>query len=295
MRHYTLKNLYILLGEAGYLRWLPDKLYLKLLYKAMTNKTLRFGLLTTYNEKLQWLKLYYHNPRHTMYVDKYAVRTIIKEEIGEQYLVPLLFLYTSVEEIEWEKLPNQFVMKCTHGSGFNIICKDKKELDIQDATKKLQKWLKCNWQWVGKEWPYKHVVPRIIVEQYMAEDSLIPLIDYKVLCFNGVPKLIEVHRNRFQENWSQDFYDVSWNKLSISQKINGLPNSGLISPKPANLHEMLDLSGKLAKGEPHVRVDWYMVGEKLYFGELTFFNGSGFYLFDNSEDDLLLGSWIDLG
>lgn len=279
------------LGDRGFLNWLPDKPYLKLVYWGETKKRLNLKTPITFNEKLQWLKLYDRKPEYTRYVDKFEVRSFIAETIGEDYLIPLLGIYTSVDEIQWDKLPNSFVLKCTHGSGCNIICKDKNELDIEKAKIKLNKWLKKSWFWFGREWPYKDVKPRIICEKFISDtDSDLPPTDYKVLCFNGKAKLIEVHIDRFGQH-KQDFYTTEWEKTSISQ---GFPVSDLLIDKPIVLEKMLSLSEILAKNTSHVRIDWYIVKNKLFFGEITFYDGSGFTPFDDVNDDILLGSWIKL-
>lgn len=274
---------------------LPDIIYLKMRYRYHTGKKLNLKEPRTFNEKLQWLKLYDRKPEYSIYVDKYAVRSFIAETIGEEYLIPLIGVYNCVEDIDWDSLPKKFVLKCTHGSGANIICTDKDKFDIEKAKKKLKKWMNKNWYWYGREWPYKDVVPRIIIicEQYLTDSGDVPddyKVDYKVLCFNGKAKLIEVHIDRYGDH-RQDFYDTNWNKTKISQDP---PKSDLVYSKPDKLEEMIILSEKLAAEMIHVRIDWYIIKDKLYFGEITFFDGSGFVPFEDYNDDLLLGSWIKL-
>jgi len=276
-------------GMHGLINWLPDRLYLKLVYWCEFNKKLNLESPVTYSEKLQWLKLFDRNPEYSTYVDKYAVRSYINKVIGDQYLIPLLGVYDSVEEIKWGLLPNKFVLKCTHGSGSNIICTDKNKLDVQTSIMKLNKWMKKSWYWFGREWPYKDVRRRIICEKFISETDSTPN-DYKVLCFEGKAKLIEVHMNRFG-NHNQDFYDVNWNKTEISQRT---PISNIILKKPQILEKMIQLSEVLAQNKHHVRIDWYVVENKLYFGEITFFDASGFCPFDKEEYDLMLGGWINL-
>jgi len=219
------------------------------------------------------------------------VRSYISETIGEQYLIPLLGVYDSVEEINWDSLPNKFVLKCTHGSGSNIICTDKDKLDIQTSKIKLNKLMKKSWYWFGREWPYKNLMPRIVCETFISETDNTP-DDYKVLCFNGKAKLIEVHIDRYG-NYTQDFYDEEWNKTDISQS-QYVKTSDFVYEKPRQFEKMIQLSEQLAANMRHVRIDWFMVRDKLYFGEVTFYDASGFDLFDNEEDDYLLGSWINL-
>ncbi len=283
------RRLIRILGEKGIFNRVSDKQYLKLVYWGETGKKLNLDNPKTFNEKLQWIKLYDRKPEYSTYVDKYAVREYISEKIGDKYLVPLIGVYNNVDEIVWDKLPGKFVIKCTHGSSCNIICSNKSELNIDEAKAKLNKWMKKSWFWFGREWPYKNVKPRIICEEYISENDEVP-DDYKVMCFNGEPKCIQVHKGRFKEHL-QNYYDTEWNVMELSQ---GLPTIDEECEKPEMLDEMLELSRVLSKDINHVRVDFYYVNKKLYFGELTFFDASGFYLFEPEEYDYLLGSWIKL-
>lgn len=277
------------LGSRDLLNWLPDRIYLKLAYRGMIGKKLNLDNPVTYNEKLQWLKINDRNPEYSMQVDKYEVQQHIRETIGGQYLIPLLGLYNSVEEIDWDSLPDRFVLKCTHGSGTNIICADKEKLDMEEAKAKLNRWMKRSWYWFGREWPYKNIKPRIICQEFISDTGKTP-DDYKVLCFNGKAKFIEVHMDRFSDH-RQDLYDEEWNKVSIIQ---GMMPSEFVYGKPACFHEMMRLSEKLAADMYHVRIDWFVVNDRLYFGEITFYDGAGFYAFDNEEDDRMMGSLIHL-
>ncbi len=279
------------LNDHGMLNWLPDTVAIKMMYKIKMGKKLQLDNPMTFNEKLQWIKLYDRKDEYIEMVDKYAVRELIKRKIGEDYLIPLLGVWDCAEDIDFEQLPNQFVLKCTHDSGSVIFCKDKNNFDVDAAIKSLKKHLKRSGFTHGREWPYKNVPRRIIAEKYMSDESGCELKDYKVLCFNGEPKLIELHRGRYGIH-TQDFYDVNWNRTNISQV--GTPNAVDKFPVPESFEQMLELSRILSKGIPHLRVDWYSIYGKLFFGELTFFDGSGFDPFDNPDDDLLLGSWIKL-
>lgn len=281
------------LGNHHLLNWMPDKLYLQLIYKVRTGRKLNLKNPQGYGEKLQWIKLYDRKPEYIQMVDKYTVREYIKTQIGEQYLIPLLGVWEDPREIDFSLLPEQFVLKCTHDSGSVCICKDKTNFDTAAAIKKLSRYQKIGTYWKTREWPYKHVKARIIAEQYMEDESGDELKDYKVLCFNGVPKLIELHRGRFNVH-TQDFYDTDWNKTDISQDRVGLPLTTEVMPKPACFEEMMEKSALLSKGIPHLRVDWYSINGRLYFGELTFFDASGFDLFDRESDELMLGGWIQL-
>ena len=280
-----------ILGDKRFLNWLPDRTYLKLVYLSETGRILNLDNPQTYNEKLQWLKLYDRRPEYSIYADKYAVRSYIAETIGEQYLIPLLGVYNSVEEIDWGSLPDKFVLKCTHGSGSNIICSDKSKLNVEEAKKKLRKWMKHSWYWFGREWPYRNVIPRIICEQFIETDDGKAPIDYKVMCSNGEPKLIQVHIDRYGDTYTMDFYDINWEKTSICQ---GVPISKKTLEKPKNFHLMLNFARMLTKDMPYARIDFYEQNEVLYFGEITLYPTSGFALFENDNHDVDLGSWIYL-
>lgn len=268
-----------------------DEEYLKKLYKFRMGKELDLNNPETFNEKLQWLKIHNRNPLYTTMVDKYAVKKYVADKIGEKYIIPTLGVWDNVEDIAFNKLPKQFVLKCTHDSGGIVICKDKSVLDFNEAKKKLKKSLETNFFLKWREWPYKNVKRRIIAEEFLEDANANELVDYKVLCFNGEPKIVEVHKGRFNGQHTTDNYDIFWNKTDIEQY--DLPKSDEIMPKPAFLEEMLRLSKLLSKDLVHVRVDWYFANNRLYFGELTFFDGSGFNLFCGDADELL-GSWIKL-
>ena len=282
-------------AARGHYDEMPDEEFLKRMYKAKTGRTLHLDDPKTFNEKLQWLKIHDRNPAYVEMVDKLAVKDYIKNKIGSQYVIPTLGVWDCFEQIDFAHLPNQFVLKCNHDSGHVAICKDKASFNMTKAQKELNYSLSHNYYYRYREWPYKNVPPRIFAEQYMEDQSGQELRDYKVLCFHGEPKLIELHQGRFSDHPTQDFYDVDWNKLPISQS--GNPQYKVtqdVYPRPSVLEEMLRLSKVLSQGIPHIRVDWYDIKDQLYFGELTLYDGSGFVLFDNPEDDLMLGSWIQL-
>ena len=245
------------------------------------------------NKKLQWLKIHDNNPAYSKMVDKYEVKQYIGELLGQQYVIPTLGVWDRFDDIDFESLPNQFVLKCTHDSGGLVICKDKPQLDIESARKKINKCLKKDYYLETREYPYKGVKPRIIAEKYMEQPEVSSLNDYKVLCFSGKAKLIEYHVARFTDKHTQDFYDAEWNKTSITQGGYSAV-SDYCAPKPICLGEMIRLSELITQNMAHCRVDWYEIDGKLYFGEITFYDGSGIESFDKYEDDLLLGSWIDL-
>ena len=277
-------------SRRGWLSWMSDKSYLKKVYRLKIGKPLNLDNPQTFNEKLQWLKLYNRDPKYTNLVDKYEVRNYIANTIGEEYLIPLLGVWDKFDDINFDELPQQFVLKCTHDSGSVIVCKDKRQFDVKKAKKKLSYCMKNNGYNFGREWPYKNIKPRIIAEKYMEDEGSAELKDYKILCFNGEPKLIQIHSGRFDAH-TQDFYDCNWNKLDIRQ---GSPMSNTVMEKPSCIDEMCALTQKLSNIAPHVRIDWYFVNNRVYFGEITFFDGSGFDKFEPQEWDDKLGSWITL-
>lgn len=277
--------------HRGYLRFIPDKLYLRLSYYFKIKQRLNLKEPVSYNEKLQWLKLYDRNPEYTRLVDKYQVREYIRSKIGANYLIPLLGVYDSFDEIDFEKLPNEFVLKCTHDSGGIVICKNKKDLNISEARRKINRALKRNYYYVHREWPYKNLKPRIICEKLMVDESGTELKDYKIFCFNGTPKLIQVDYDRFI-NHKRNYYDTHWRYIPVS--VQYPTDSNTTINKPDTLKKMLKLSKELSEGYPHVRVDFYSIKDKIYFGEITFYHEAGFGKFDPNEYNDKLGSWIVL-
>ena len=281
-------------ASKGYLNWVPDSIYLRILYKALIHKKCNLKHPVTYNEKLQWLKLHDRKPQYARMVDKYEVRSFIAETLGDQYLIPCYGVFDSVEEINFESLPDQFVLKCTHDSGSVEICKNKNHFQKKEAMERLKKAMKKNYYNTYREWPYKNVKPRIIAEKYMVDESGDDLKDYKIMCFNGKVKIIETHENRFTKGktHTQTFYDRDWNKLDIMQE--GLLPVKEEREKPALMDNMIELSERIAKDMLHARIDWYLIQGKIYFGEITFYDGSGFEPFPNQKDDLFLGSLLQL-
>lgn len=276
--------------------FIPDPMYLRLAFKFYTGRTLDLKTPRTFNEKLQWLKLHDRKPEYTVMVDKVKVRSYVSEKIGPQYLIPCLGVWNAPDEIDFNSLPDQFVLKCNHNSGTGMcICKDKGRIDAGEIRAGLQRGLEENYFYLGREWPYKDVPRRIIGEKYLADGSGTGLKDYKVLCFHGDPKLIQLHIGRFTDHQTQDFYDTQWHKTTISMgRYTHYKVSETVLPKPELLDEMLRLSRILAKDIPHVRVDWYIVDGHLYFGELTFYDGSGFDSYDDLNDDMMIGDWLRL-
>ena len=271
--------------------FLPDKLYLRWKFKLIMGYKLNLKNPKTFNEKLQWLKLYDRNPEYIKMVDKYEVREYIKEKIGEEYLIPLIGVYDKFDDIDFNKLPNQFVIKCNHDSGGLVICKDKNKLNISMARKKINKSLKRNYYYSGREWPYKNVKPKILIEKYMEDKAARELIDYKFMCFDGKPQLSFTCSERYDDGLKVTFFDFNWNKLPFERYY---PSSDKKIVKPINYDLMLKFSKILSDNIPFVRVDWYEINGKLYFGELTFYPGSGFEEFNPSEWDEKIGDMLIL-
>ena len=275
------------------LRILPDELYIQLQYFYHFHWFANLKNPQTFNEKLQWLKLHDHNPLYTTLVDKYAVKKWVADKIGEQYVIPTLGVWEKAEDINFDQLPNRFVLKCTHDSGSIVICRDKSKLDKKAIIVKLSLALKNNGYWYGREWPYKNVKPRIIAEEYMEDTATHELRDYKFFCFNGSPKILFIASDRQHptEETKFDFYDMKFNHLSVT---NGHPNSNKKLEKPSSFEKMEQLARKLSEGMPCVRVDFYESNGAIYFGELTFYHWSGFMPFKPSQWDKEIGSYLQL-
>jgi len=286
------KMIFFGLASRGYLNFIPDAIYLKIAYRLIIEKHLNLENPQTLNEKLQWLKIYDRDSLYTNLVDKYEVKKYIAETIGKEYLIPLIGVWDKFEDIDFSQLPNQFVLKCTHDSGGLIICKDKSKLDFKAARNKINKCLKRNYYYFGREWPYKNVKPRIICEKLMVDESGVELKDYKFMCFNGEVKCSFVCSNRNSVNdLDLDYYDLNWNQMPFKGEHS---NSGFLIPKPKNYDKMLEFAEKLSKNIPFLRVDFYETNGQLYFGELTFYDNSGYNRFTPESYDYLLGSWIEL-
>lgn len=278
-------------GQNGLLKCIPDKTYLKAVFKAETGYALNLEHPETYNEKLQWLKLYDRRPEYVTYADKYRVREYIAGTIGGQYLIPLIGAYQNAKEIPWTQLPDRFVLKCNHASGTNIICKDKAGLDIAATEKKLNKWLRKNAYWGAREWCYKDIKPCIVCEEFIeTQDGNTP-DDYKFMCFNGIPRLIQVHHDRYG-NHTLDYYTPDWERANL-KRIDANTSEKAV-PRPENLEEMLSVAKTLSKDMYYARIDLYNVDGKVFFGEITLYPTGGFSTFEDHNDDLLLGSYMKL-
>ena len=270
-----------------------DKLFVKIQYRKRLKKKLDLKNPQTFNEKLQWLKVYDHNPNYTMMVDKYLVRDYITKKIGEEYLVPLYGVYDSFDKIDFSTLPEKFVIKCNHDSGGLVICKDKSNLDIEKAREKINKCLKRNYYYSSREWPYKNVKPQIIIEKYMENSNGCgELSDYKIFCFNGKPEFTLVCSERFSsDNMCETFFDNHWNLMSLTEN-NHRVDKTIVKPK--NFELMKKLASKLSADIPFVRIDFYEINNKLYFGEITFYPASGYEKFVPEEWNEKFGDMIKL-
>ena len=273
-------------------RLMPDKLFLTLKYYQKFGNWINWKNPQTFNEKLQWLKIYDRNPLYTTMVDKYAVKDYVSNIIGDEYIIPTLGVWYHFDDINFDELPDQFVLKCTHDSGGLVIVKDKSKLDIDVARRKIEDSLKTDYYMVGREWPYKNVKPRIIAEKYMVDQFENELMDYKFFCFDGKVKCSYVCTDRFTESGLKcTFYNREWEKMQIEH---GYPKSDAEIHKPLKYDEMLDIAEKLSKNIPFLRVDFYEIQEKIYLGELTFYPQCGFGKFEPSGWDKKLGEWIKL-
>lgn len=276
----------------NFFKFLPDKVYLSLRFRFTMGYWMNWKNPVTYNEKLQWLKVYNRRNEYTKLVDKYEVKEYVKDLIGEEYVIPTLAVWDNINDIDFDQLPDQFVLKTTHSGGNTgvVICRDKKSFDKEDAKSKLSRSLKQDIYASLREWPYKNVCPRIIAEKFLSDNVHSDLIDYKFYCFDGEPKVLVVATGR-NVNLCFDYYDMEFNHLPFRQ---GGPNSPYPIKKPRILDEMIKLAAKLSKGMPHVRIDMFCVNSRIYFGEYTFFDSSGMAKFDPEEWDYNFGRFIKL-
>ena len=274
-------------------RWMNDRTFIKWEYFSGMRKFPNLENPITFNEKLQWLKLNDIHPEYSRIVDKAEAKEYVKETLGdgaEQYIIPTLGVWNSFDEINFDQLPNQFVLKTTHDSGGVAVVKDKSTMNLTEIRKKIERSMNNNFFYEHREYPYKDIMPRIIAEKYMVDESGTELKDYKFFCFDGEPKMLFVATDRpFDTRF--DFFDIEWNHLPFKQ---GHPLATKEIKKPAGFKKMLDISRKLSKGFPHVRVDLYDINGDIYFGELTFFHFSGNVPFEPEEWDYKVGEWLKL-
>ena len=279
--------------RLGLYNRMDDARFLCLCYRKLMDKELSLDAPVTFNEKLQWLKLHDHNPLYIRLVDKYISKRVIAEKIGSEYIIPTIGIWNRFDDIDFSKLPNQFVIKCTHDSGGIVICKNKAAFNIQNARNKINKSLNKNYFWVGREWPYKNIRPRIIIEKYMEDSQTKELRDYKFYCFDGKVRMFMIASNRFSKEQTYfDYFDEKKDRIIGLQW--GNPNSPMEVDIPNKIDEMICIAERLSEGIPHVRIDLYLANNQIYFGEMTFYDGSGLESFEPEKWDYTVGSWLAL-
>lgn len=284
---------FMYLARKNFFNWMPDKPYLQICYKIHIGKKLNLKHPTSFNEKLQWLKLYDRNPEYTKMVDKYEVKKYVADMIGEEYIIPTIGVWNKVEDIDFDKLPNQFVLKCTHDSGGLVICKDKSKLDIEEAKKKLNHFYNRKYFYLHREWPYKNVKPRIIAEKYMQNGNDPELKDYKLFCFNNEPKLLYISEGLSDHATAKiSFADMNYNMAPFTRS--DFEPFEKLPKKPINFEKIKELAKMLSKNISFVRVDFYEINGKIYFGEFTFSPCAGLIPFQPAEYDDVIGEWLKL-
>ena len=275
-------------------KYLKDETYVKLQYFIKYGKTLNLDTPKTYREKLQWLKLYYHNPDMPIMVDKCAVKKYVSDRIGAEHIIPELGVYERFDDIDFSLLPNKFILKCTHDSGSYVIVHDKLRFlsssEFKKAKHRIEKGLGRNYFFIHREWPYKLLKPQILVEELLEDKENDYLTDYKFYCFNGEPQIMYVSHDIAKQAHT-DFFDMNYNHLPLRMKD---PNSENPPQKPLEFEEMKNLARVLSKGLPHVRVDFYIVNHRIYFGELTFFHNGGLFPLYPNDWDYKLGEMLHI-
>lgn len=275
---------------------IPDKPYLSIQYRANTGHRLDLKNPKRFNEKTQWLKLNDRKDWYWKIADKVEVRDYVEKRIGERYLIPLLAVYNSVDEINWDTLPNQFVLKCTHDSGTTIVCTDKSKLNIEESKAFLQKRMTQNYYNLHREFCYKNIKPRIVCEKFMSEDGSSVPADFKFFCFNGEPKLIQVDTERFTDHGRLTLlanFEMAPFHIDRKYLLSDLSIKKSVE-KPSNFEEMLDICRKLSNDFKFIRVDLYSINKRIYFGELTFYQGSGYDPIYPDQYDYWMGDLLDL-
>ena len=275
--------------------WIPDDIYLKWRFKLLMGQTLHLDNPQTFNEKLNWLKINNRQPWYPNIADKSKVKEFVEKIIGTEYIIPTIGVWDNWNDIDFDILPQQFVLKSTNGGGGTgvIICRDKEHFNWQDARKKLEKSMATNWDY-GREWVYRDIKPRIIAEQYMKNEGANYLDDYKFMCFNGEPKLLFMASDRYAkgESLKFDWYDMELNHLPIKSR--GYKNKNRKLTLTPQFEKMKQIARELSKNFPHIRVDLYLINGKIYFGELTFFHDAGLVAIEPIEWDYKIGSWLSL-
>lgn len=276
------------------LRFLPDKPYIKLYYRLRVGRSLNINNPTTLNEKLQWLKFNYRFPLQSIVSDKLLVRDYVAEKIGAEYLIPLFGAWEKYDDIDFDDLPEKFVLKCNHDSGGLVICTGKEQLDYKKARCILEKSLKSNFFYIGREYQYRNIKPMIICEQFISDNGKVPM-DYKIYCFNGKPDVILVCKDRFSKHShraSYLYFDQNWKFLPLNKGDDELENVDV--PKPKNLDKMIEIAKDLSKDFVFARIDLYNIDGRIYFGEITLSPNSGFDPDIKHETDLMFGSKLNI-
>ena len=263
-----------------------------MLYFIRTGKHLNLKDPGRFNEKIQWLKAFDHNELYTLLADKYRVKDYIISKIGAEYVIPTIGAWDSFDEIDFSELPDKFVLKCNHDSGGLVICTDKENLDIEACRKKINYSLRRNYFYQNREWAYKNISKKIFAEEFMEEPGVDGLNDYKFMVFNGKVQCVFTCTERYsQDGLKVTFFDPEWNELPFERHYK---KSLVPIPKPHNLTKMISIAEQLAKGIPFVRVDLYEINKKVYFGEMTFYPGSGMEEFRPDEWDLKMGGLAEI-
>lgn len=271
-----------------------DKRFLSLRWWCCMRSKLDWDNPRTFNEKLQWLKLYNRQPLYTTLVDKVKVKEYVANIIGEEYIIPTLGVWERAEDIDFEKLPDKFVLKCNHNSGTGMcICTDKSKLDFDKVRQGLKRGLSENYFLVNREWPYKDVPRRILAEKYIEQTTERPLDDYKFFCFDGEPRYCQVIKDRTTQE-TIDFFDMDWNHQDFIGLNTQAVHAAMSIPRPETFERMKDIARKLSEGKPFTRVDLYEVDGKQYFGEVTLFPMSGFGHFTPNNIDEMMGEMLHL-
>lgn len=280
------------LARNGLLRWVPDKIFLKIAYRSELHQRLDLLNPISFSEKIQWLKLYDRKPIYVHMVDKYLVKDIVAQKIGKEYVIPTYGLWNNANDINFDQLPNSFVLKCNHDSGGVVICRDKKNLNQHETIIKLNACMQRNAYYSTREWPYKNVKRKIIAEELLVDPDYEDLVDYKFYCFHGEPIYCQVIKNRNKDG-TIDFYDMEWNIMPFTGL--GLKaKKGTGIQKPINFEKMMEIAKQLSKDTFFVRIDLYNISGKIYFGEFTLYPTSGFGRFIPNEWNTIIGEMINL-
>lgn len=285
------RKLYDFLNKYALLNILGDTLHTRLKYRLKMGRGLDLRNPQTFTEKLSWLKLNDHDPKYASLVDKWDVMEYVSECIGEEYCVKKYGVWDSFDEIDFDMLPNQFVLKSTNDSGSTVVCTDKATFNREEAKERLNRSKKQSYYWFNREWPYKQIKHRILAEEYLADVTGKGLIDYKYFCFDGKPEFMFIATGRAEGDTRFDFYDMDFQWIPVKQHY---PNADIRPSKPECFEEMAQLAEKLSQGLRHVRVDFFQVGKQVYFGELTFTHFGGYEKFEPEIYDYEFGKLLKL-